>query len=185
MERDSTSRPSSAAQPITLMRVPNEDFQECRDSRLLEEACPRRVPRTSAEPYRAYGFGSPRDGYRIFSFEWGGPYPGLTKRNRPPRMVHVVVVGGRVGRALPFMPWRGGIHAGQREPVLLAWPRWADRDGTLGLAPTYPAGGIHGDHLFFRWKSAGRKYLVSLHAWRPIREVRRTLRLVVESIPKR
>jgi hypothetical protein len=60
---------------------------------------------------------------------------------------------------------------------------WGTRDGTLVLAPSFPVGGIDGDHLIFRWQQDDTEYAVSLHAWKPLEGASATLRSIVESIP--
>jgi hypothetical protein len=54
--------------------------------------------------------------------------------------------------------------------------------GDLILAPSYPRGGMLGNHLVFRWGSK-RRYVVSLHAWEPLLEAEATLRAIVASTP--
>jgi hypothetical protein len=60
---------------------------------------------------------------------------------------------------------------------------WSGRRGTLLRAAPYPRGGIHGDHLVFRWREGRREYAVSLHAWKPLRETVATLDAIVTSLP--
>jgi hypothetical protein len=56
------------------------------------------------------------------------------------------------------------------------------RDSTLVLAPSFPVGGVDGDHLILRWQNDDTEYAVSLQAWKPVVEASATLRSVVESI---
>jgi hypothetical protein len=61
--------------------------------------------------------------------------------------------------------------------------RWGAgaRAGELILAPSYPAGGIVGDHLIFYYRDHGHDYLLSLHGWEPFLQVVATLREIVLS----
>lgn len=52
---------------------------------------------------------------------------------------------------------------------------------TVGDGPG--ARGCFGDHICHRWTAHGRRYLVSLHAWRPRRQTRAVFAAVVRSIP--
>jgi hypothetical protein len=60
---------------------------------------------------------------------------------------------------------------------------WNGRTGELLLAPSYPHGGMEGDHLVFRWTQGGLDFSLSLHAWDPLEETKATLRALVESLP--
>jgi hypothetical protein len=60
---------------------------------------------------------------------------------------------------------------------------WKQLTGSLFLAPSYPRGGMLGNHLVFRWGTAQRRYVVSLHAWEPLREAVSTLKAIVASTP--
>jgi hypothetical protein len=69
------------------------------------------------------------------------------------------------------------------EGVVIARTTWGGLTGLLLLAPPYPFGGIHGDHLMFSWTTERTDYTVSLHAWKPLDQATVTLRQIVESIP--
>ena len=123
----------------------------------------------------------------LFSAEWGGPYPGISRRNGPPRFSHLVVQAGEVATMLPFeIPTQAveelDLSRKRKRALLLGRPRWNETSGTLLLAPPYPGGGINGDHLVYLWRQDGAAYTLSLHAWLPLRESTATLRAVVESI---
>ena len=109
----------------------------------------------------------------LFNLQWGAETPGRPARNRPPRLSHVVVAAGGPGQSL----------AGVRTRALRR-VSWSGRQGTLLRAAPYPAGGIHGNHLVFRWRAEEREYAVSLHAWKPLPEAVATLRAIVASLPR-
>jgi hypothetical protein len=69
------------------------------------------------------------------------------------------------------------------EPLLLGAFTWGGKEGEVALAPSFPAGGIEGDHLIFRWIEADTAYSISLHAWKPAAESLESLRAVVASLP--
>jgi len=183
--------PDEREQPpgVELMAMPTTALRRCRAQSLLAEACPTRVPRISADAgnHRFADASDPQGRYDVASVEWSGPYPGLTPRNSPPRFAHLVVVGGDVDLALSFR-WPSELRALERAPddertapVLLSRPPWRGEGGTLVLAPSFPRGGIHGDHLAYRWHEGDSDHALSLHAWRPLEEAIATLRAVVSS----
>jgi hypothetical protein len=124
-----------------------------------------------------------------FHFEWNAPSPGVTRKNSPPRFTHLVVQRGSVKRILGFES--PTAVSGIPEPVprrreqalLLGRYSWADRKGSLVLAPSYPFGGVNGDHLVFRWSEGQDGAAISLHAWIPLADAVATLQAVVASIP--
>lgn len=169
-----------APAPPKLLRV-------CDKSPSLRPACPRLVPRIKASQARTGRF-RPAGDYQGVSVEWGvQASEGVTRANAPNRFAHLTLQAGSTGRAFPF-PWPA--HDGRprfdgklrRAATLLGRPLWAGRRGDLALAPSYPFGGVNGDHLIFRWAKGGRDYAVSLHAWIPLAEARSALRDLVESI---
>jgi hypothetical protein len=181
------SEPPRREATVELMAMPTRAVSRCGAQALLAEACPTRAPRISrdASGFRFADAGDPRGRYDVVSVEWSGPYPGLTPRNAPPRFAHIVVVGGDVDLALSFR-WPTQKPAHERTPddkrttpLLLARPSWRGVDGTLVLAPSFPRGGIHGDHLVYRWRQENADYALSLHAWTPLDEAVATLRAVV------
>jgi hypothetical protein len=113
--------------------------------------------------------------------------------DRPPVWAHVGVSAGRItaSPSLSFRwpeggeptPVRNGLFLRDRRKALfLGHVRFGTRSGTLVLAPSYPLGGMEGDHLIFYWKATGVKYMVSLHGWEPFLQVVATLRVMVASI---
>jgi hypothetical protein len=178
---------------VELVPLAPKRLEHCRRSALLRPACPRRVPRVGA-PYLSHlatdllGRGS-RLRLDVFNLERGGEVPGRPDLNRPPRMGHLVLAAGEVERlaATAFVParrtrLRNGLLSRDRTLSLdLGRARWSGRSGSLLLAPSYPRGGMLGNHLIFRWTTDGGDYLVSLHAWEPLREAAATLRAIVAS----
>lgn len=125
----------------------------------------------------------------IFNLERGGEYPAEPERNRPPRMAHLVIAGGEVERSAPVFDHfigarlRDGLMRQQRARSLsFGRVRWHGLRGDLFLAPSYPRGGMLGNHLVFRWGSVPR-YVVSLHAWEPLTEAAATLKAIIASTP--
>jgi hypothetical protein len=123
----------------------------------------------------------------VFNLEHGGEWPGKPERNRAPATAHVVLVAGRIGAISPSgdPPCRrtealrdGVMRRTRRDVVCFGAARAGRRRGDLFLAPSYPLGGMIGNHLVFRWREAGRRYSLSLHAWEPLTEAAATLRRV-------
>jgi len=133
--------------------------------------------------------GGTRFSLATFNLERGAEYRDAPERNRPPRMAHLLVVGGHVERSaagvfddLRHVALRDGLMRRARDRSLGFGTRWwSGHAGQLFLAPSYPRGGMLGNHLVFRWRTGRRTYVLSLHAWEPLTEAAATLRAVVGS----
>ena len=184
----SQSAPPPAALPVHLTRTPKEVAHLC-ERLVVRQACPGELP-TTAEPYRGRALHLSSE-YVVLDIACGGPYPGLTRKNAPPRFAHVVIKVGDLGDAYPFTFPSGDAPSGSTArpsssgsaPLFLGTPTWGGLTGTLILAPPFPRGGIDGDHLIFKWSRAGTDFAVSMHAWRPLASTEATLRSVIDSIP--
>jgi hypothetical protein len=181
--------PGSAQDPgyePQLIAMPAKAMEKCRRGEVLRLVCPSRVPKVNAGNFQHIT--APEKNWPVFSAEWNAPYPKLTERNSPPRLAHVVVHSEH-RHMFPFewpsatFPQSSEIKDKRKEALLLDNPTWAGLEGTLVLAPSFPSGGIDGDHIVFRWEQNGHVYAISLHAWRPLDEATATLRAIVESIP--
>jgi hypothetical protein len=181
----------SAPRALELVPLAPKKLAHCRKAPLLRAACPQLVPRVRAaylNHLAVEGEGT-RFSLATFNLERGAEYPDAPERNRPPRMAHLVVVGGHVERSaagvfddLTPVALRDGLLRRRRERSLgFGTVRWAGRAGQLFLAPSYPRGGMLGNHLVFRWRAGRREYVLSLHAWEPLTEAVATLRAVVAS----
>jgi hypothetical protein len=167
--------------------MPPQFLSKCRRYPELRLACPTRVPQVKNVKLKESHVSHIEKHLWVFSVEWNAPSPGLTQRNAPPAFAHLNVVAGNVQQLARFglknvstdrLPEkrRSGLSFGTRT--------WNARTGTLLLAPSYPNGGMEGDHLAFRWTEKGTRYSISLHAWEPIQQTEATLRRVVASLPK-
>lgn len=182
---------AGAPRRVELVRLAPKKLAHCRKAPLLRAACPRLVPRVRAEylNHLAVEGEGTRFSLATFNLERGAGDPHVPERNAPPRMAHLIVVGGHVERSaagvfdhLQPTPLSDGLMRRKRNRSLgFGTVRWAGRTGELSLAPSYPRGGMHGDHLIFRWRQSGRDYAVSLHAWEPLTQAAATLRAVAAS----
>jgi len=182
---------SAAPARVELVPLAPKKLAHCRKAALLRAACPRLVPRVRAEylNHLAVEGEGTRFSLATFNLERGGEYRDAPERNRPPRMAHLVVVGGHVERSaagvfdnLRHVALRDGLMRRARDRSLgLGTMRWSGHAGQLLLAPSYPRGGMLGNHLVFRWRTGRRDYALSLHAWEPLTEAAATLRAVVAS----
>jgi hypothetical protein len=164
-------------------------LRKCTDVANLKVACPTQMPKVNDPRSRARAFRTGRSW--VFFAEWSAPYPGLSTRNAPPRFAHLNVIATPVDHPLAFT-WPLRVTATldelenapkkRGEPLLLGEYRWADRNGEIALAPSFPAGGIEGDHLVFRWVEGDTAYSISLHVWKPIAGSFDALKFVVASI---
>jgi hypothetical protein len=180
--------------PVPLVSLAPKRIAYCERSTLLRAACPRLVPRVRAAYGSHLALDPTKRGPRvdIFNLERGGEYPAQPELNRPPRMSHLVIAGGVVERVAPIFEdlvrarpvrLRNGLMRSKRvRPLSFGRVRWKGLAGDLFLAPSYPLGGMLGNHLVFRW-GVDRRYLVSLHGWEPLTEAAATLRAIVASTP--
>jgi hypothetical protein len=176
--------------PVGLVPTPAVALRECRRPKLMRRACPARVPRVpvggiDAGLYRDF----PNAGAQAFNLQWGGEHPGRPELNRPPGMLHVVILAGPLASP-PYglteeQPVRDGVlRETRKRGLLFGSVRWGSRTGELVLAPPYGLGGIEGNHLVFRWRAGKDEYALSLHGWEPFHETVSALRGVIESLPE-
>jgi hypothetical protein len=172
-----TTTTASPADPVELVPMPRGALGTCRSSPRVRPICPRLVPEAPYERQpEVYVAELLRGGRRFpeaFNLSWGAENPTRPERNRPPRLSHVVIVAGALGRTLQ------GVEA-----RVLRRAEWGDRPGTLALAAPFPRGGLHGDHLVFRWREDDHEYAASLHTWKPRAETVETLEAIVDSMPR-
>jgi hypothetical protein len=171
--------------PVPMRPVPSGALARCRATRVVDVLCPRAVPETDP-PYRSQTIEAPDGSAAAFDLAAGGPYPGFRRRNRPPRFAHVVVEASTRPLAWEFdirpadlitpPPRRRG------EGLCLGRRSWTGTPGRLILAPSYPVGGIRGDHLVFTWTDRGIDVAVSIHAWPDLDVVEATLKAIVRSL---
>jgi hypothetical protein len=167
---DGTSAPSGPK--VELMPLPTTHIDECRRFPRLQPVCPTSIPVVKASRKRAQAFKSGPNHFVFFS-EWSGPYPGVTAKNAPPRFVHVVVHARVFDKAFSLQ-WPTETTAlpdripKRREPILLDNVTWYGKSGWLVLAPSFPTGGIDGDHVVFQWAEGGVQYAISIHGWSPL-----------------
>jgi len=179
---------------ILLVGLPSPALRRCRAGPLVGPACPTLIPdsRWRERP----GWKAQRGTFPLaagaFELSAGAEHPGRPCQDRPPRLVHLLVLGGRAASAFELeRPPNGdaghvrdGLYARpRRTALLLGQPVWDGRRGELVLAPPFEqGGGIVGNHLIFRWGD-GVDRAVTLHGWEPFSETVAVLRAVVESIP--
>ena len=186
-EHSASPEPTLPPSPaVALAPLPRNGLQRCRALELVAEACPRRVPRTRS-PYLLSQLGGPGEPAEILELAASAHNERRPRLNRPPRFAHVVIQAGGVRAELGTSEGEGLKRASLRDDLLgeragyfsLGSFTWGGKSGELILAPPYPHGGMHGDHLIFMWD--GERAL-SLHAWLPLAEATATLQAMVESI---
>jgi hypothetical protein len=188
--RSSSPPPAPDDPPADMMGIPEALLHKCTRVAALRSACPTKMPQLTEQAHRAKAFRTGRSS--VFYVEWSGPYPGITRRNAPPRFAHINVIASPVDHPLAF-DWPAQMiteieelaNAQEKrdEPLLLGAYTWGGKSGEVALAPSFPAGGIEGDHLIFRWIETETAYSISLHAWKPLVESLNDLKAVVESVP--
>ena len=174
----------SPATSIPLIATPPKILEKCRRFPQLQPACPTKVPDVDEKFQRANAASHGKT--LVFFAEWNAPYPGLTTRNAPPTFAHVNAFAGDIQSMANFeiddAPNKSPPR--KRDSALSFGDRsWNGRIGDLLLAPSYPHGGMEGDHLIFQWSQEGMNYSLSLHAWEPLEETEATLKALVESLP--
>lgn len=66
-------------------------------------------------------------------------------------------------RAQTLLQSDGTSYVVREAPRVLSRTTVRGAPGLILAAPSYPAGGMHGDHLIVLWNRSGRGYFVSLH----------------------
>ncbi|MDQ3728287.1 MAG: hypothetical protein M3355_01725 [Actinomycetota bacterium] len=178
--------PESTADPLPLTATPSKMLASCRRFAELEPACPVRVPVIEKSAFTRAKASREATQLWVFFAEWNAPRPGLSEKNAPPEFAHVNAYAASPDMMVPFESEDIGeeMPAGRRTTGLNVGERtWNERVGELVLAPSYPHGGLEGDHLVFEWTQEGLTYSLSLHAWDSLDETEATLRAMVESLP--
>jgi hypothetical protein len=178
--------PSALPRSVPLVRLAPKPLAHCGKAPLLRPICPTLVPHVRAS-FLSHLSRKPL----LFDLQRGGEDPNAPERNRPPRMAHIVLAAGNIDGIAPytrpvgkrFALENGLMRRPRKLPISFGRVRWAGKSGVLFLAPPFVFGGEIGNHLVFRWRERRTDYLVSLHAWEPLRETAATLRAIVESTP--
>jgi hypothetical protein len=171
-----------------MMPLPPPLLEKCGAMPDVRSACPTELPVLTQRRHRAQAFRS--EGSSIFYAEWGAPYPGLSRRNAPTDFSHINAIASPVDRPFAFK-WPAGprnelddlanAQGRRRVPLLVGTYTWGGKKGEVALSPPFPAGGIEGDHLVFRWVEGDIARSLSLHAWKPLIETLNALEAMVES----
>ena len=185
-----TTAPKKEAGPrriagIAMTPLPDRARMLC-DTGLLEGSCPKFVP---AEPksgrFLVDAFGRPNGKFRVVEIAVGAPSDQDPARNRPPDVVHVVVEVARPDFLVDYgqpiatnTPLETLVKERRDEATLIA----GYERGDVILAPSFPAGGAHGDHLVYRWMQGGYEHRLSLHVWTPVVEPVKVLRTMAASL---
>ncbi|MGH7541785.1 MAG: hypothetical protein ACRELC_12370 [Gemmatimonadota bacterium] len=169
-----------------MKRIAAAHRATCERSGLLRPVCPRSVPRGSG--YGASLYIEPD--LDVFTLGRGADHPAHPELDRPPGFLHVVAVAGAIERLASFRDPRtrrvlrdGFVREDRSRPFSFGRVRWGGRSGAFVLMPSWPGGGMLGNHLVFSWREQRRDYALSLHAWEPLTEAAAALRAMVESLP--
>ena len=176
----------------TLTSLPPAAEKVCSKGAPLSRVCPTLVPLVRSRSYLVDSFGRPGGRFQVLELASGAPSNNDFSRNAPPRVAYVVIEAGKpdfmidLGEPYPNkVPLEELLGTHLDQPQLVAPEKKWGWDKTLVLAPSFPSGGAHGDHLLYRWEENGFEYVVSLHAWSPAAEAVRTLHAIVRSIKRR
>jgi len=180
--------PNPDSHPAALTPPPDWLTLACRSLR-TRPICPTRIPAGPTsyitllyEPRWRSSHGRADD---LLSVEWGAPRSDPA-RNRPPAFAHLELAAGGISLAGHVdagpMAARNGMMAGRESEaaaptIKLASPDWPGHSGSLVL------GDCFGNHLCYRWRTAGETFQVDLHGWEPFTQTVATLREIVQSIP--
>ena len=201
--RAGVSSQGQRRQPVAMMAMPSQLASRCRSSTVLRSACPQRIPKVPHkhggglihELVAAGPIHLKASAFAVFDLQHGAPHEQETRLNRPPAVLHLTIVGGsRPSNLFGGMTYPGsktnaqlknGLDTGtRRDPLLFGQRVWGGHTGALFLAASFPFGGEIGGHLSFWWRSRGRGYVVSIHAWEPLSECEDVLRRIVASTPR-
>ena len=173
--------------PAGFILTPTRALRRCPQPPPLSGECPAIIPAAS-DHVLVESFGKPGGHFQVLELTAGAPRKDPAA-NAPPHLVHVVVEAGDARHLIDFGDPTGSgplqdslLEARRDAPVGLGHRTWGGVTGELMLAPSFPGGGAHGDHLVFRWRRGKVIHNVSLHAWVPVAEAESTLRKMVVSI---
>jgi hypothetical protein len=175
--------PSGTVDGIDMTATPQWVSMLCHEQ-INGNACPSRIPTPAAPltivqvvPVKA-GRSSTNATSKEIDVAWGGG-TGSSKADKPPTLVHLVVSDGdrAPSEAPPARIDRAHLldNGYPRSPLVLGHPEWAGHHGTLTI------GDCFGDHVCYRWRSEGRNFLISMHAWSPLTQTLAVLARVVTS----
>lgn len=186
---DATPRIVEVAGGAKLTALPDKAQEVCSKGPPLSRVCPTLVPLVRNTNYLVDSFGKPGGRFQVLELAAGAPSNNDFSRNTPPRVAHVVIEAGDprllidLGEPYPNkIPLDELLGTPLDQPQFVAPEKDWGWEKTLVLAPSFPSGGAHGDHLLYRFKEGGLEYVVSLHAWAPAEEAVRTLHAIVRSI---
>ena len=173
----------------TLTSLPDKAAEVCAKGPPASRACPTLAPLVKGTNYLVDAFGRPGGRFQVVEMAAGAPSDDFS-RNAPPRVAHVVVEAGPpkfliLGEATGEAPLTSVLGQQLDAPMTVTLERSWGWDTKLVLAPSFPGGGAHGDHLVYRRTKGGTHYVLSLHAWEPAGEAVRTLHRMVRSIETR
>jgi hypothetical protein len=184
----SQEKDGEVAAPEGFIATPVRALRHCPERPPLDGDCPVIVPEPS-DHLLVESFGKPGGRFQVLEMSAGAPRKDPAA-NAPPAFVHVVIEAGDARHLIDFGEATGtesledSLLEQKRDlPVGLGTRTWGGVTGDLILAPSFPGGGAHGDHLVFRWRRGGVIHNVSLHAWTPIAETESALKRMVASIP--
>lgn len=184
----SAEEPSSetSADAAPLMAIPPKMLAGCTRFEELRPVCPAMVPEIEKSAFSTSKASREAEELWVFFAEWNVPRRGLSEKNAPPQFAHVNAYAAAPDMMVQFESEELGDDSpsGTRTTGLTLGERtWNGRTGELVLAPSYPHGGLEGDHLIFEWTQDDLTYSLSLHAWDSLDETEATLEAMVESIP--
>ena len=170
---------------VSMTTAPPWMHDICTESLLTRPACPTILPKADVDG--AYVVTAPSlapgsAGSIQLSIEWFGRV--ASQRNlHPPEFGHFDISTGdittakRDAKPMPLSAIRVPLGYGATLPIPLGHPPWTPNPGLLIF------GDCFGNHLCYRWRQAGRRYQIDLHAWYPLRHTADVLRAIVRSTP--
>ena len=172
-----------------LTPLPPRAEEICGQGPPLSRTCPRYVPLVRGVSYVVDTFGRPGGRFQVLELAAGAPSNRDFSRNAPPRVAHVVIEVGKpqflIDLREPYpnkIPLDLLLGEDLDQAQYVGPEKSWDWNAMLVLAPSFPSGGAHADHLVYRWREGGLEHVVSLHAWEPATEAVRTLHAIVRSI---
>jgi hypothetical protein len=180
------SDPGSSAEAAPLMAMPPKMLTGCTRFEELRPVCPAMVPEIEKSAFSSSKASQEAKELWVFFAEWNVPRRGLSEKNAPPQFAHVNAYAAAPDMMVQFEREELGDEspAGTRTTGLTLGERtWKGHTGELVLAPSYPHGGMEGDHLIFEWTQDDLTYSLSLHAWDSLEETEAMLEAMVGSLP--
>ncbi len=109
---------ADTAEGAAVVATPDRVIELCRSKAVLKPACPTRLPAVAGGRY--FSRVDSLSGFTVLQVGVSAPFPGFSRKNAPPRFLHLYIYGGNLTVCVPVQ-----LPAAFER----AWLRASDRAG--------------------------------------------------------